>query len=474
MERHSYNIFPEMNAEDYSRLLLDIKVNGYDKSQPIYLFEGKILDGWNRQKACRELDIEPEYKEFTGEKFEAIQFVMRTNKRRNLTSSQWAAIAAEADDLWDILLKQVEEERIKKMTESKTGMKYKQNSPVNKFPHEKPERTTEKLAENFNTNYRYVSDAKKYRETNPEVFESIKSGEKSIAEVKKDEKIQKRKKELQIINETKSPDVKEIMDVRAIPYDENIFTVSSQPSAARFGDTVFSLKDERYYTATTLGRFFHKETLMEFSLREYAHVQTFPVDYKFIGTNQQIKKQIGNAVAPDMGEYITKKLKGKTCGDLFAGCGGFTAGAHRNGITTLWAVEWEEIAAQSYKLNFPKAKVVNTNIKTLDPNELDKVDIIIGGPPCQGFSNAGSINSGKRTFKSDPRNELYKEFVRFVDVIKPGEFIMENVKEIQDVKDEIIIDFESLGYKVETILCKGNEIGMKQNRVRFFFIGVKI
>ena len=269
-------------------------------------------------------------------------------------------------------------------------------------------------------------------------------------------------------------DLEEIEDLRLCNYDENIYYISGTRSEDRFGDCVMSLKDDKYYVATTLQRFFHRETGIEFTLREYAYVQTFDNDYKFVGNYSSIKKQIGNAVAPEMGKYITSKLKGKTCGDIFAGCGGFTSGAHKNGIITKWAVEWDRDAAITYKANFSEAKVYNTNIKSVNPLDFEKVDIIIGGPPCQGFSNAGSINSGVRTFKSDPRNELYKEFLSFVDVLKPNEFIMENVKEIRDVANEIIKDFEEIGYKVETKLIKGNDIGMKQNRVRFFFLGTKL
>jgi site-specific DNA-cytosine methylase len=261
------------------------------------------------------------------------------------------------------------------------------------------------------------------------------------------------------------------------PYDSNMYVKSATKSEARYGDKIFSLSDDKYNTVSTLSRFFHSETGLEFSLREYAGVQTFPADYKFIGNAASIKKQIGNAVAPFMGKYITSRLKGKTVGDLFAGCGGFSCGAHQNGMESKWAVEYAEDAAMSYKLNFPDAIVYNENIKAINPSEFEPVDIILGGPPCQGFSSANHENkkvSASDRFADDPRNELYKEFIRFVDAIRPAEFIMENVPEIQDVKEQIIQDFELIGYKVETMLVIGNEIGMKQNRKRFFFIGEKI
>ena len=233
-----------------------------------------------------------------------------------------------------------------------------------------------------------------------------------------------------------------------------------------------SLQDETINTVTRLSRFFHRESNREFSLREYADVQTFPSDYKFIGTDSQIKSQIGNAVAPAMAEYISQHVEGASCGDLFAGCGGFSCGLEKYGVEVKWAVEWETHAAQSFKLNNESARVVNTNIKSLDPNMFERVDIIIGGPPCQGFSSANTDNSGTRDFKSDPRNELYKEFLRFVETLRPREFIMENVAQIMDVKDEIVSDFEAVGYSVEIELVYGPDIGMQQTRKRCFFVGI--
>lgn len=315
-------------------------------------------------------------------------------------------------------------------------------------------------------------DAPKLRqiaEQQPEILQSIQS------QITADEAPTKNLAR-ELIHTFERKEVQELQMPKICAYDSNMFYQSAERSEERYGDKVFSLDDEKYNTVSTLSRFFHRETGNEFTLREYANVQTFPCDYKFVGNYSSIKKQIGNAVAPYMGKYMTAQLKGKTIGDLFAGCGGFSCGAHSNGLKTLWAVEWDELASLSYKINFPDTKVFNTDIKALEPSLFAKVDIIIGGPPCQGFSSANHENkkvAAKDRFQDDPRNSLYKEFLRFVDCLKPNEFVMENVPEIQDVKDEIIADFEAIGYDVKTQLVIGNEIGMKQNRKRFFFIGSK-
>ena len=114
MKKHKFNIFPEMAEDDYKSLLDDLSSNGYDASQPVYILDDKILDGWNRQKACDELNIKPTYKNFIGTEIEAINFVMRTNKRRNLNSSQWAVIANEAEEIIEAIQVEARKKQIRK------------------------------------------------------------------------------------------------------------------------------------------------------------------------------------------------------------------------------------------------------------------------------------------------------------------------------------------------------------------------
>lgn len=210
----------------------------------------------------------------------------------------------------------------------------------------------------------------------------------------------------------------------------------------------------------------------ELSLRDYANIQDFPEDFKFVGTSQEIKRQIGEAVSPMMSEHIIKKyIIGKSYIELFAGCGGFTLGAHKLNKKCIWCNDFNKYSGHSFKLNFPETEVFIGDIRDIDEKkikrEVGKVDFIIGGPPCQGFSSAG-IRIG---FKEDSRNSLYLEFIKFLKEFKPSQFIMENVKEIENFKEEIINDFENIGYEVIIEKINGLEIGMKQKRVRVFFIG---
>ncbi len=176
-----------MHPEDYERLKHDIDVNDYDVRYPIWFYEGAILDGWNRERACKELGIEPVYAEFIGTDTEAIEFVMRTNNRRDLTSSQRACIAAEADEIIDAIRKEAEQRMLLGKTDP-TQLIVEGNRTDNE--------TASKVAELFNTNRTYFNEAKKLKDEKPELFEEVKSGQKTITEVKKEEKIKERAKQV--------------------------------------------------------------------------------------------------------------------------------------------------------------------------------------------------------------------------------------------------------------------------------------
>lgn len=187
MKKHKYNIFPEMLPEDYNRLKSDISNNGYDIKNPIWLYDDEILDGWNRQRVCNELKVQPIYRDFVGSDIDAINFVMRTNKRRNLTSTQWACIAVEAEDLVLKIRESTEKERREKQSISQSNGSITQKIVEQTVDRTKNE-TASKLAEVFNTNRTYVNEAARIKELNPERFEQLKSGEKTMSEAKKEEK----------------------------------------------------------------------------------------------------------------------------------------------------------------------------------------------------------------------------------------------------------------------------------------------
>ena len=167
--------------------------------------------------------------------------------------------------------------------------------------------------------------------------------------------------------------------------------------------------------------------------------------------------------------------------DLFCGCGGFSRGFKQAGFNICLGVDIWKDATTTYKENFPEAKTITGDISCLNGDDLlsvtglkaDEVDIIIGGPPCQGFSL-----SGKRML-DDPRNVLYKSFVRIVSDIQPKIFVMENVPGLVKlfngmVKDQVIEDFTNIGYRVSMEQLTACDYGVPQARKRVFFVGINV
>lgn len=169
----------------------------------------------------------------------------------------------------------------------------------------------------------------------------------------------------------------------------------------------------------------------------------------------------------------------KTYIDLFSGAGGFSLGFEKAGFRNIFSIDIEPSFCETYKYNFPNHQLIEKDICLLSDKEIleltknKKVDIIIGGPPCQGFSIAGNIG---RTFADDPRNKLFKEFVRVVKILKPTFFVMENVARLfthnkGETRKEIIKSFEEIGYKVECKILNSADYGVPQIRNRIIFIG---
>lgn len=177
MNRHKFNIFPEAKPDDYARLIDDIQTNGYDVDQPVIVYQGAILDGWNRNKACVELSIKPSIRVFDGSDIEAIQLVMRTNKRRNLNSGQWATIAVEAEDIMGAIAEESKARQARKPSDSVSQLIVEQK------PSE--QRTDHKAAEIFQTNRTYINQASKIKKASPEVFAKVKAGTMTMQDANK-------------------------------------------------------------------------------------------------------------------------------------------------------------------------------------------------------------------------------------------------------------------------------------------------
>ncbi|WP_169337493.1 DNA cytosine methyltransferase [Psychromonas hadalis] len=159
--------------------------------------------------------------------------------------------------------------------------------------------------------------------------------------------------------------------------------------------------------------------------------------------------------------------------DLFCGAGGMSIGFEGNGFSVVKAVEKDLSAVKTYHFNRPHidaVDIIHDDItKYDDSNDFKYAPLVIGGPPCQGFSNAN-----KQRQENDSRNVLYKYFVKKVSAVKPEIFIMENVVGIAKHLDEIAKDFNEVGYSIDAIELNSNEFGAAQNRKRLFIFGQKV
>ena len=166
--------------------------------------------------------------------------------------------------------------------------------------------------------------------------------------------------------------------------------------------------------------------------------------------------------------------------DLFCGAGGLSYGFESAGFNVLLGIDSDAKALETFELNHKGAKALCGDITQIEYEKdikpllgENRIDMIIGGPPCQGMSL-----SGPRKF-DDPRNKLYLSYIRLVKEIQPKAFVIENVPGLValfdgQIKDSIIEKFTEMGYKIQyKILCAA-DYGVPQSRKRVVFVGTKV
>ena len=170
--------------------------------------------------------------------------------------------------------------------------------------------------------------------------------------------------------------------------------------------------------------------------------------------------------------------------DLFAGAGGFGLGFTLAGYDIVCSLEIDQWAAETLRVNNPSMQVIEGDIRRFKtPGDIrnlcpHSVDVMIGGPPCQGFSISGPARKDLK----DPRNSLFRDFARWVECLSPAVFVMENVKGLlsrQNAHGEKVINiitrtFTKLGYSVETWILNAAEYGVPQVRERIFVVGNRL
>jgi len=164
--------------------------------------------------------------------------------------------------------------------------------------------------------------------------------------------------------------------------------------------------------------------------------------------------------------------------DLFCGCGGLSEGFSMAGYDIIGGIDLNKSAVDTFGLNFENANAICANLLEIKSDNIMNefstflnADIIIGGPPCQGFSNANRYSMEE----DDDRNKLFYEFLKFVDVIKPKVIVIENVRGIITTnngyaKKRIYELFEERGYVVNHEILDASEFGVPQRRIRNFFV----
>lgn len=162
--------------------------------------------------------------------------------------------------------------------------------------------------------------------------------------------------------------------------------------------------------------------------------------------------------------------------DLFAGAGGLSIGFEQAGFELIAATDFDKWACETLRVNHPSTAVIEGDIKQLSSDDLKAavggrdIDVIVGGPPCQGFSQLG------KRLKDDPRNEMLYEYWRMVTELRPKVFVMENVPQL--LKSDQFADFQELvndsEYEITYKVLLAADYGAPQKRQRAIIIGSRI
>jgi len=187
--------------------------------------------------------------------------------------------------------------------------------------------------------------------------------------------------------------------------------------------------------------------------------------------------------------------------DLFAAPGGLSLGFQLAGFRSLCGLDYDKQGIETYSTHFQDSISLNTDIRNLSPKEFleftgidtNSIDLVIGSPPCQGFSRVGRVkiaslsregkwdlNNHDSQFIDDPRNMLYLIYLNYVKEIEPKYFVMENVLGIRSYQKGVFLpkikdDFKSIGYEnVEYDILNSADFGVPQNRKRVIFIGNRL
>ncbi|MBW8762482.1 MAG: DNA cytosine methyltransferase [Microbacterium sp.] len=237
-----------------------------------------------------------------------------------------------------------------------------------------------------------------------------------------------------------------------------------------------------YFNRPGNGCFIHPSESRLITVREAARLQTFPDYWRFSGTLRQRAVQIGNAVPPLLGLAVARMFEAGSVVDLFAGAGGLSLGAALAGHSVVAAVDNEPAAVLAHNLNMPGDAAFVADLgdessarrawREAAARASGSVDLLIGGPPCQGFSTAG------KALKDDPRNKLLWSYVEAADYLRPRALVIENVvalaqsrgrQQLGDVRKAL----DAMGYQTDVKILHAEGYGVPQRRRRTILVGTR-
>lgn len=240
-----------------------------------------------------------------------------------------------------------------------------------------------------------------------------------------------------------------------------------------------------YFNRPGNGCFIHPEGRRLITLREGARLQSFPDTYRFVGSLRSRYMQIGNSVPPLLAYQLASALESGTLVDLFCGAGGLSLGFEWAGFQTILAVDNDGSALSTFRLN---RSGQGTRALDCDLSSTEGIDqavlavrdqlgkepprIVVGGPPCQGFSTAGKCSI------DDPRNQLMQSFLSVVDRLNPDYVLLENVAALlwrrnRHVLSEMRARLTALGYATAVMLGHAETFGVPQLRRRLFLLAAR-
>jgi DNA (cytosine-5)-methyltransferase 1 len=239
-----------------------------------------------------------------------------------------------------------------------------------------------------------------------------------------------------------------------------------------------------YFNRPGNGCYIHPKHNRLISQREAARLQSFPDNFEFLGNKTSIYKQIGNSVPVLLARAVATQFPKTTFYDLFCGAGGLSQGFILAGHKSLGGIDIDTKSIETFKHNHDRSKNLILCDDITSPETQEKIvnglkaiigkkelGLIIGGPPCQGFSTAGNRRSLK-----DPRNALPITFLDVVSKIKPKNFVMEEVTGLLNMEKGLVLEqilekASEIGYTCTKFILHAEDYGVPQKRRRLFIFG---